>query len=416
MSHSDREFQVILQGATGFTGRLVAEHLLRRHGLGGSLRWAIAGRNTAKLGSVRDEVGRETGIDASALPILTADAGDEAAMRNLAERASVVCTTVGPYALYGSGLVAACAAAGTDYCDLTGEVHWMRQMIDAHQAAAQESGARIVHTCGFDCIPADVGTHFLQKAMRARHGVASPRVKMRVAGFSGGASGGTIASMLAMMDAAGEDPEVMRIMNDPYALNPEGQREGPDQAETMAPRNDADFEQWVAPFMMAGVDTKVVRRTNALLGHAYGQGFRYDEGVLCGPGPRGWAKATSTAAGTAGGMAAMAVGPLRRAIGGRLPQPGEGPSKAKREAGHFEIEFWAAHPEDRGKSLRARVTGDRDPGYGSTAKMLGESAACLALDELPAGGGFHTPASAMGDPLLARLQEHAGLTFEIEER
>jgi len=416
MTDSPRELHVVLQGATGFTGRLVAEHLLRRHGVGGELRWAIAGRNASKLEGVRDEISRETGVDAGALPIITADAGDAAAMRALAERASVVCTTVGPYALYGSELVAACASTGTHYCDLTGEVHWMRQMIDAHQAAAQESGARIVHTCGFDCIPSDVGTFFLQKAMRARHGVPASHVKMRVEGFSGGASGGTIASMLEMMKAAGRDPEVMRVMNDPYALNPAGQRQGPDTAERMTPQHDPDFEQWIAPFMMAGVDTKIVRRTNALLDHAYGEGFRYDEGVLCGGGPLGFAKATSTAAGTGAGMAAFALGPVRRAVAGRLPQPGEGPSKEKREAGYFELAFWGAHPEDRGKSLRARVTGDRDPGYGSTAKMLGESAACLALDELSSPGSFHTPASAMGEPLLARLQEHAGLTFTIEER
>jgi short subunit dehydrogenase-like uncharacterized protein len=410
-----RELHVLLQGATGFTGRLVAEHLLRRHGVGGALRWAIAGRNLAKLERVRDEIGLETGVDASALPIVVGDAGDAAAMRAFAERASVVCTTVGPYALYGSELVAACARAGTAYCDLTGEVHWMRRMIDEHEAAARESGARIVHTCGFDCIPADLGTFFVQKVMRARHGAASPHVKMRVAGFSGGASGGTIASMLEMMEAAARDPEVMRVMNAPYALNPEGQREGPDAAERMTLRHDPDFGQWIAPFVMAGVDTKVVRRTNALLGYAYGENFRYDEGVLSGPGPLGWAKALATAAATGAGMAAFAIGPLRRAIAGRLPQPGEGPSKEKREAGYFDVEFLATHAEDRGKSLRARVTGDRDPGYGSTAKMLGESAVCLALDELSAAGGFHTPASAMGEPLLARLEAHAGLTFTIEE-
>jgi short subunit dehydrogenase-like uncharacterized protein len=411
-----REFHVLLQGATGFTGRLVAEHLLRRHGVGGELRWAIAGRNAAKLERLRDEIGLETGVDTSALEVVVGDAADPAAMRAFAERASVVCTTVGPYALYGSELVAACARAGTAYCDLTGEVHWMRQMIDTHEATARESGARIVHTCGFDCIPADIGTFFVQKAMRARHGVVSHHVKMRVKGFSGGASGGTIASMLEMMEASAKDPEVMRVMNAPYSLNPEGQRQGPDSGERMTPRQDSDFAQWIAPFVMAGVDTKVVRRTNALLGYAYGEQFRYDEGVLAGSGPLGWAKATATALGTGAGMAAFAIGPLRRALAGRLPQPGEGPSKEKREAGYFDIEFLGLHPEDPGKSLRARVTGDRDPGYGSTAKMLGESAACLALDELSAPGGFHTPASAMGEPLLARLESHSGLTFTIEDR
>jgi short subunit dehydrogenase-like uncharacterized protein len=415
MPKSPRELEVVVWGASGFTGKLTAEYLLERYGVGGTLRWAIAGRNAAKLEAVRSDLSRETRVDAHALPILVGDGDDAGFLDSLTRRTKVVCTTVGPYAKYGSRLVAACAANGADYCDLTGEVHWMQRMLEAHQGPAAASGARIVFTCGFDCIPADLGAFFMQREMRARHGVACSRIQFRVAGFSGGASGGTVASMLHMLEEAERDPAVRTAMTDPYALNPKGERTGPDAPERTTPRWDPDFRQWTAPFMMAGIDTKVVRRSNALLGYAYGKGFRYDEAMLMGASPLGLAKACVTSAGTLAMMGAMAIGPLRRAVSGRLPQPGEGPSKARREAGYFEIQLRGEHPSDAAKSLRGRVRGDRDPGYGSTSKMLGESAVCLAQDALPVGGGFWTPASAMGDALLARLGANAGVTFEIED-
>lgn len=412
MRNPEREFDVVVFGATGFTGRLVAEYLFGRYGIDGELRWAIGGRNPERLSQVRAGLG----AGAAALPLIIGESGSADSMLALAERTRVVCSTVGPYAKYGSPLVAACVQSGTDYCDLTGEIHWMQRMIDTHVDAAQASGARIVHCCGFDCIPSDLGTFFVQREMRARYGVASPHVKMRVGGFHGGASGGTIASMLNMMEEARHDPSVTRAMNEPYSINPKDQRSGPDGPERMQASHDADFGEWIAPFVMAGVDTKIVRRTNALLDFAYGKGFRYDEGVLMGAGPLGALKATATALGTAAGMALATVGPLRRAFAGRLPAPGEGPDAATREAGYFDLRFHAAHPSDPALALRAKVTGDRDPGYGSTSKMLGESAVCLARDELPAGGGFWTPAAVMGDALLPRLIERAGLTFELEDR
>jgi short subunit dehydrogenase-like uncharacterized protein len=415
MDATDRRFDVVVWGATGFTGRIVAEYLLERYGLGGELRWAIAGRNSEKLEGVRTEIGAQVGVDAGALPILTGDSGDAASLEALARETRVVCTTVGPYAKYGSELVAACAKLGTHYCDLTGEVHWVRRMIDAHEEAARASGARIVHTCGFDSIPSDLGTFFVQREMRGRHGVPCRRVKCRVKGFSGGFSGGTVASMLNMMEEAGADPAIRRLLADPYSLNPEGRRAGPDTSEGAAPAWDEDFESWTAPFVMAAINTRVVRRSDALLGGLYGEGFCYDEAVLTGKGPAGFAAAAATSAGLAATMLVGALGPLRR-LGSRfLPEPGEGPSREKREAGYFDIRFFGEHPVDRGKSLHARVTGDRDPGYGSTAKMLGEAAVCLALDRLEAGGGSWTPASAMGDALLARLAANAGLTFTIED-
>jgi short subunit dehydrogenase-like uncharacterized protein len=411
LDRTERELDVVVWGATGFTGALVAEYLFERYGAEGPLSWALGGRNVGRLEAVRDGLGP----GAKALPLLVGDANDKASLHRLAERTRVVCTTVGPYALYGSELVAACVETGTDYCDLTGEIHWMQRMIDTWQDAAERSGARIVHTCGFDCIPSDLGTFFVQREMQRRHGVPSPHVKLRVAGFRGGASGGTIASMLAMMEAARRDPSVMRAMNEPYSINPRGERSGPDGPERMVPAHDPDFEQWTAPFVMAGVDTKVVRRTNALLGYAYGRDFRYDEAMLTGAGPAGAVKAAASTAAIAGGMAAMALGPVRRLVAGRLPSPGEGPSKETRASGYFDLRLHAAHPTDPARALRARVTGDRDPGYGSTSKMLGESAVCLAQDRLGAGGGFWTPAAALGDALLERLVERAGLTFSIED-
>jgi short subunit dehydrogenase-like uncharacterized protein len=414
MSDPKREFDVIVWGATGFTGRLTAEFLLERYGLGGELRWALAGRNASKLEAVRAEIARETGVPANDLPLLIANAEDPASMLELAARTRVVCTTVGPYALYGAPLVAACAELGTHYCDLTGEIHWMRRMIDAHQPAARASGARIVFTCGFDCIPADIGTFFLQGEMKARHGVPAHAIHYRVKGFKGGASGGTLASMLNMLEEAERDPEVLRVMNEPYSLNPDPGRQGPDGPEPTRPAYDKDFDEWTAPFVMGAIDTKVVRRSNALLGHAYGRDFRYDEAMLMGPGPAGLAKAVGLTISMGATMAAMGVGPLRRWIAPRLPAPGEGPSRAEREAGYFDVRLSAHHPSDASKSLRARVTGDRDPGYGSTAKMLAESAVCLALDPLESRPGMLTPASAMGEALLLRLQKNAGLVFSIE--
>jgi short subunit dehydrogenase-like uncharacterized protein len=417
MSRDAREFEVVVWGATGFTGKLVAEYLLARYGADaadGGLRWALAGRNAEKLETVRQDIARTCGKSTSALPLIVGDGDDEAFLATLATRANVVCTTVGPYAKYGSKLVSACVAAGTDYCDLTGEVHWMQRMIEAHQDAAKASGARIVFTCGFDCIPSDLGVYFMQREMRNRHGVPCRSIQYRVKGFSGGASGGTIASMIAMLEEATEDPSVMRAMREPYSLNPKEMQSGPDAAEGVTPTWDEHFEQWTAPFVMGVVDTKVVRRSNALLDYAYGKDFRYDEAMLTGAGPLGFAKAAAASAGMGASLAAMSVGPLRRAISGRLPQPGEGPSREQREKGYFDILLRGEHPSDSTKNLRGRIRGDRDPGYGSTSKMLGESAICLARDSVAVVGGCWTPASAMGDALLKRMAENAGVTFTIE--
>jgi short subunit dehydrogenase-like uncharacterized protein len=407
----EREFDVVLWGATGFTGGLVAEHLYVRHGVGRDLRWALGGRDRAKLESVRAGLGS----GAADLDLVVGDSLDAEDMAALAARTRVVCTTVGPYARLGSELVEACVAAGSDYCDLTGETHWMRSMIDRHGEAAAASGARIVHSCGFDCIPSDVGVWFLQQEMLQRHGVASPRVKLGVGAFRGGVSGGSTASMLAMMESARTDPSVLEVWSDPYGLNPPGERWGPDDGERLAPHPEPAFGQWAAPFVMGAVNTKVVRRTNALLGFAYGRDFRYEESMLTGAGPVGAVRAVALAGAFGGGMAAVQLPPLRRLIGELAPGPGQGPSPGQRERGFFELHLWGAVPGDDDTALRVTVRGDRDPGYGATSRMLGEAAVALAEDDLDAGGGFWTSASALGPSLAVRLPARAGVTLTVDD-
>ncbi|MBP8252265.1 MAG: saccharopine dehydrogenase NADP-binding domain-containing protein [Herpetosiphon sp.] len=408
---TDRNFDIIVWGATGFTGRLVAEYLLTRYGVNNDLRWAMAGRNQAKLELVRNSFNHPDAIN---IPFLLADSHDLGSLQKLAQQTKVMCTTVGPYALYGSELVQACVENGTHYCDLTGEVRWMRSMIDQHQKAAEQSGARIVHTCGFDSIPSDMGVYFMQKMMHERHQTVAFEVKARVKTVKGGFSGGTIASMMNMIDEIKRDPSLRKIMGNPYALNPEGERRGPDRNIPMKPRFDDDFQAWTAPFIMEQINSRVVRRTNALLGYPYGRDFRYDEAMLMGKGAAGYARSVSLGAGMGGVMLAGAIKPLRSLLNKTLPEAGEGPSEEQREKGFFKILFLAKHPTDPNKHVRGSVTGDRDPGYGSTSKMLAESAICLAKDDLRVGGGFWTPASAMGDHLLRRLNENAGVKFELK--
>jgi short subunit dehydrogenase-like uncharacterized protein len=403
-----REFDIILWGATGFTGQLVAEYLASTYGANGELRWALAGRNLDKLERVRAEL-LPVKNQRDDLPLVVADSTDADSLAEMVARTSVVCTTVGPYARYGTPLVAACAAAGTDYCDLTGEVQWMARVIPEYQRKAEDSGARIVHTCGFDSIPSDLGTWFLQQQMLEKHGVPASRVKARVGRNRGTASGGTVASMLNLMEEARRDPAVRKLVADPYALYPAGMAAGKDGPDQQGARFDADFHQWTAPFIMAVVNTRVVRRSNALLGFPWGEDFRYDEAVLC----RSRFRARQLAVATGAGMAALALGPTRKLAQRFLPAPGEGPNRAQREAGFYELFFYGVHPSSRDDDVLVKVTGDMDPGYGSTSKMLGEAAVCLALDNVKAKGGFWTPASALGPMLLERLTSRAGLTFEI---
>lgn len=412
-SMSEREFDIVLMGATGFTGRLVAEHLVRRHGVGGQLKWALAGRSREKLEKIRIELGEM----AAGLPLIVADSHDRASLDAMVQRTRVVCTTVGPYALHGSDLVAACAANGTDYCDLSGEVPWMRRMLDAHADAAAKSGARIVHCCGFDSIPSDMGVWFLQKQAQERFGKPLARVRMRVKAAKGGLSGGTYASMLNIVEEARRDKSVARVLKNPYALCPPDSREGERQPYVSKSSYDPAFEVWTAPFVMAAINTRVVLKSNALSGHGYGKDFRYDEAVMTGRGFSGRMKATTVSLGMGAFALGAALGPTRALLKKLvLPKPGEGPSAEAREAGFFKIAIDGRN-EAGEESLRVSVSGDRDPGYGSTSKMLGETALALALDlsadDCP--GGIWTPSTALGDKLLERLERHAGLEFKLIE-
>jgi short subunit dehydrogenase-like uncharacterized protein len=405
---NEREFDVIVYGATGFTGQLVAEYLLRQYGISDELRWAIAGRSEEKLRRMR----RELGPTAEQLPLIVADSADADGLGELASRTRVVLTTVGPYALYGSKLVAACVEHGTDYCDLAGETQWIRKMIDTHHERAQDTGARIVHCCGFDSIPMDVGVYFLQEEAMARHGAYCESIALYVKATKGAMSGGTMASMSNIIQEAKRDRSIARILADPYALNPPGERQGPDGSDQQDVRFDEDVNSWTAPFVMAGINTRIVRRSNALADYPYGRGFRYREATLTGPGTGGRLKGAMLAAALGALVLGMSAGPTRALLQKFfLPEPGEGPSREQQESGFFSLMQVGKLPD--GTVMRTRIAGDRDPGYGSTSKMLSESAVCLARDELASGGGVWTPAAAMGAPLLERLRRNAGLTFEV---
>jgi short subunit dehydrogenase-like uncharacterized protein len=400
-SRENREFDVIIWGASGFTGRIATNYMHAQYG-DGNISWAIAGRNHAKLDSVRNQ----RDID-----VLIAESDDEESLRELAQKTKVLLTTVGPYSKYGSKLVATCAEYGTDYCDLTGESLWMREMISAYDESARNSGARIVHTCGFDSIPSDIGAYFLQKEMIARHGVPARHIKFRLRTARGGMSGGTADSGLAMIEKVEKDKNLRSQLTDPYLLN--NNFRGADGSDRISPFYDEDFDSWVAPFVMGPINTRVVRRSAELLGDMYGSNFRYDEGILTRGGPTGFLGATGIGLATGLAMATLAAPPTRKIIKRLIPKPGEGPSEQDQARGFFEIELKAKHPDDEALDLRAIVKGDRDPGYGSTAKMIVESALALAHDDIKKGGGFWTPASVIGDQLLQRLPLHAGVTFEL---
>jgi short subunit dehydrogenase-like uncharacterized protein len=401
--HLDRPFDLVVFGATSFVGQILCRYLVRRHGTDRDLAWAIAGRNAEKL----ERVAGETGADVERI---IADASDSDDMERLAESARVVVSTVGPYSMYGSELVAAVAAAGTDYCDLTGEPHWMQQMIDIHSVEAEASGARVVHACGVDSIPSDLGVLFTQQQAIAEFGTHCSRIRMRVKAFKGGFSGGTVGTMMNTMDELSSDPGLRRVLTNPYAIAPEGQRTGVRQPNVTTPVRDEASGQWLAPFVMASVNTRVVHRSHALMGHPWGGDFLYDEASMMGRGPAGFARASAMAAGLAGFVGAAAIGPARSLLHRALPDPGAGPTPEAQENGYFDIRFFGT--TDDGRSIATKVTGDRDPGYGSSAKMLGEAAtALLSLDVV--GGGFWTPATAFGESLIEPLQEHAGLTFEL---
>lgn len=405
---------IVVFGATSFVGqiltRYLAEHVADQ---AETLRWAIAGRSEAKL----NEVKRSLGAPGQSLQVIVADAVSETQLRALCAQTRVVVSTVGPYALYGEPLIKVCVESGTDYCDLTGETQWIKRMIEKYEPAARKTGARIVHCCGFDSVPSDMGVWFLQQQAMRQYGAPATHVKMRVKTLKGGASGGTVASMINVVQEAAADPSLRKTLLDPYALCPKDHGFEARQHYVRSAEFDNAFDAWIAPFVMAAINERVVHRSNALSGNAYGNRFTYDEAILTGPGLKGRLAALATVAGLGAFMVGIVIGPVRSVMQRfLLPKPGEGPSPEAQRAGRYDLRFFGR--TDEGQIVRVKVTGDRDPGYGSTGKMLGQAAITLARDLVEDGvkvgraGGFWTPATIFDERFVKRLTRHAGLRFE----
>ena len=386
------EFDIIIFGATGYTGRLVAEYLNNHYGSSDDApKWAMAGRSQEKLEAVRNEIGAP-----ATTPLVVANADDQADLEAMCARTKVVITTVGPYQLYGDNLVAACVKTGTDYTDLCGEPAWMAEKIAQYQEAAKASGARICFSSGFDSIPFDLGVLMTQKTAEERFGKPAPKIRGRVRAMAGTFSGGTAASLGATMKAAAKNPRIINVLRDPFALAPGF--DGPSQPTGMIPQYEKDLDKWAAPFVMAPINTKNVHRTNFLLGHPYGEDFQYDEMMLTSPGEAGKK------------MAEAATEMMKNPFGAKPPKPGEGPSKEERENGFYDVLFVAEMGD--GETLHYGVKGKYDPGYGSTSRMIAETG--IALTQSDAEGGVGTPGSFLGEALVDRLQEHAEISFAAE--
>ena len=393
-----REYDIIIWGASGFTGRLVAEYLYKNYN-SKDLKWAIAGRDNQKLISIRktflnDEV-----------PIVLADSFDETSLNKMTQRANVICSTVGPYAKYGSLLVKSCIKNKTHYCDLAGEAQWIRKMIDLHHEEAIRNQVKIVNSCGYDSIPSDMGVYFINKNLSKKN----LTIKMRVTGTKGGYSGGTYASMQNIIKEASSDRDVRKSLTNPYGLNPVGEQSGHDKRDLSSVVYDKKIKSWIAPFLMAGINTKIVRRSNALSNYNYGKDFKYDEAVMTGKGIKGQLAGIMLSI----PLILLAAKPgsiLNKIFSFFVPKPGQGPNKKERESGYFSSKFFVF--DEHSNSSIFKVTGDRDPGYGSTSKMLAESAVCLAKDNLDNTFGIITPSYAMGNNILERLVSNAGLSFK----
>jgi short subunit dehydrogenase-like uncharacterized protein len=408
---TSREYDVVVWGATGFVGRLISEYMAR---INAPVRWAMGGRSRAKLERVRAEIAEEL-PSISRVPLLEANADDAASIEALAAKTHVVATTVGPYGLYGKNLVGACVRQGTDYCDLTGEVTFVRWAIDEFHDAAKNSGTRIVPTCGFDSIPSDLGVFFLAEQARQR-GKKLAEVRGFVVDAKGGMSGGTVASIMLMSELIMKDPSAARLMADPYSLSPDRARDlNTDEPDRFTPRFDATLDAWGAPWMMAGINMRIVRRSNALFDHAYGRHFRYTEELRMPGGRLGFIPGVLATGAMGLGFSLLAIPPVKKFIATKVPAPGEGPSKEARERGRFALRFLGRVEGDEAPTLAVRVTGRGDPGYLATSRMIAQAAMCLASDPPQPGfeGGVLTPATAMGMHLIERLR-NAEMTFEVE--
>ena len=401
-----KEFDIIIWGASGFTGKLVTLYLFDKYGTTNNLKWAIGGRNLSKLEKIRDEVADKN------IPIIVADSNNKVSLLKMAKRTKVICTTIGPYAKYGSNLVEACIESNIHYCDLAGEVQWMHKMINSHHEEAKNNGSKIVHACGFDSIPSDMGVYFIQKEAKAKRGTIAQEIKMRVAAISGGISGGTYASLSKVLEDAQKNKKVYKVLTNPYSLNPINEQSGEDKSDLKRIVFDKASQSWIGPFIMASIYTKVVRRSNALSRYKYGKKFKYDEATIFGKGFSGRIKGILNTITFGLIISAKHGSLLKKSFDFLFPNPGEGPSMKRIEKGFYNLRFYITLED--GSSAFAKVTGDMDPGYGSSSKMLAESAVCLAKDKLSSNSGILTPSSAMGDHLLKRLEENAGLTFSFE--
>ena len=404
---TDTTYDIVVFGATSFVGQILTGYLLKTYGTGKNLKWAIAGRSESKLGSLKADLGKP----ASSLPMIIADAADESALKAMCDQTRVVISTVGPYALFGEPLVKVCAETGTDYCDLTGEVQWSRKMVDRYEDAAKASGARIVHSCGFDSIPSDMGVWFLQQQAEQTFGAPCRDVRIRVKAAKGEFSGGTVASLVNAVKEAAADPAMRREMANPFSICPKGYRSETRQPNLKGAEYDNELGVWLAPFVMSAINNRIVHRSNALQDARYGREFTYDEAMIVGRGLKGRLTAYGVTAALGSFVTASAFRPSRWVVEKFVPKPGEGPSPEAQQAGFYDLRF--VGKTDDGKTIKTKVLGDRDPGYGSTSKMLGEAGMCLAFDVADKPGGIWTPSSLMDGKLFDRLTGKAGLTFEL---
>ena len=398
-----RDFDLIMWGATGFTGNLVCEYINKNYHEK-ELKWAIAGRNKKKISKLQ----KRLNIDESR--IIIADSSDKNSLLKMTKKANVICTTVGPYAKYGTNLIEACIETGTNYCDITGETQWIRRIIDKYHNHAKAKKLKIINSCGFDSVPSDMGVYFCQNAIYNKTGEYAQKISMRVAGAKGGISGGTYNSLSNVLEEASLDRNVRKTLNNPYGLNPDGLQSGPDKRDLMHVKFDKVSNLWIAPFVMAGINTKIVRRSNALVKFKYGENFQYNEATITGKGFIGILKGYLSLIPIF--LATRKKGSLiKKMVDYILPKSGEGPSKKARENGYYNLRFYSYTNK---KTYLGKVIGDMDPGYGSTSKMLAESAICLALDKSSEIYGILTPSVALGDALLKRLKNNAGLKFSID--
>ena len=402
--NAKKKLDLVIWGATGFTGQLVCEYIARSYD-SKDLNWTIAGRNEEKLLKLKNRLNINN-------PILIGNSNDKSSLEKICGKTKVICSTVGPYAIHGTELIHACVKMKTNYCDISGETQWIRKIIDTYHENAKSLKIKIVNSCGFDSIPSDMGVYFCQSNCYKENGEYAHAINMRVAGTKGGFSGGTYNSLTNVIHEASVNKSVRKTLNNPYGLNPINEQSGPDKKDLRSVIYDKEAKSWIAPFVMAGINTKIVRRSNALFNYKYGKYFLYSEAVLVGDSFLG--KIIGYLSLIPILMVIQKKGSIiKRIVDLFVPKAGQGPSKKQRENGFYNLKFYF---NSNRKKYLAKVTGDMDPGYGSTSKMLAECAVCLALDDTSNKNyGVITPSVAFEENILQRLQNNAGLKFSIKK-